>query len=64
VRASLDLFGQASSLGLPMVAIGGITADNAPPVVAAGAHALAVISDIFDAPDIGARARRFSALFN
>jgi thiamine-phosphate pyrophosphorylase len=64
VRASLDLFGQAGSLGLPMVAIGGITADNAPPVVAAGAHALAVISDIFDAPDIGARARRFSALFN
>jgi len=64
VRASLDLFGQASSLGLPMVAIGGITADNAPPVVAAGAHALAVISDIFDAPDIGARARRFSALFH
>ena len=64
VRAPLKLFGQARSLGLPMVAIGGITADNAPPVIAAGAHALAVISDIFEAPDIGARARQYTALFN
>jgi thiamine-phosphate pyrophosphorylase len=64
VRAPLALFGQAKSLGLPMVAIGGITAENAPPVLAAGAAALAVISDIFEAPDIGARARQYTALFN
>jgi thiamine-phosphate pyrophosphorylase len=63
VRAPLDLFAQARSLGLPMVAIGGITADNAQAVVEAGADALAVISDIFDAPDIAARARQFGALF-
>jgi len=64
VRAPLDLFAKAGALGLPMVAIGGITADNALPVVEAGADALAVISDIFDAPDITARARQFGALFH
>lgn len=63
VRASPDLFGQAKSMGLPMVAIGGITADNARPVIDAGADAIAVISDLFDAPDIGARARQLAALF-
>ena len=64
VRAPLELFGEARPLGLPMVAIGGITADNALPVVEAGADALAVISDIFDAPDIAARARQYGALFH
>ncbi len=64
VCASLELFAQAKSMGLPMVAIGGITADNARPVIEAGADAVAVISDLFDAPDIGARARQLAALFN
>jgi thiamine-phosphate pyrophosphorylase len=63
VRAPLSLFGQARELGLPMVAIGGITADNATPVIEAGADALAVISDVFEAPDIGARARQYAGLF-
>ena len=63
VRAPMELFGQARGLGLPLVAIGGITADNASPVIAAGADAVAVISDIFEAPDITARARQFAALF-
>jgi len=63
VRAPLELFAQARPLGLPMVAIGGITAANAQPVIGAGADALAVITDIFDAPDIAARARQFGALF-
>ena len=63
VRAPLALFGQARGLGLTMVAIGGITADNAGPVIAAGADAVAVISDIFEAPDIAARARRIATLF-
>jgi len=64
VRAPLELFAQARPLGLPLVAIGGISADNARPVVEAGADALAVITDIFDAPDIAARARQFGALFH
>lgn len=63
VRAPLELFAQAKSLGLPMVAIGGITVDNAKAVVDAGADALAVITDIFDAPDIAARARLYTPLF-
>jgi thiamine-phosphate pyrophosphorylase len=63
VRAPFELFAQARPLGLPMVAIGGITADNAEPLVEAGADAVAVITDIYDAPDITARARQFGALF-
>jgi thiamine-phosphate pyrophosphorylase len=64
VRAPLALFGDAAGRGgCPAVAIGGITADNAPGVIAAGAHALAVIGDLFDAADITARARRYTQLF-
>jgi thiamine-phosphate pyrophosphorylase len=63
VRASPALFGQARALGLPMVAIGGITAQNAGEVITAGASAIAVISDLFDAVDIEAKAREFAALF-
>jgi thiamine-phosphate pyrophosphorylase len=44
--------------GLPLVAIGGITLDNAPAVLAAGASAVAVISDLL-AGDPAARARAF-----
>ena len=63
VRAPLALFGQARALGVPLVAIGGITLENAPQLLAAGADALAVISDLFDAPDIAARARAYGKLF-
>jgi thiamine-phosphate pyrophosphorylase len=63
VRAPLSLFADARSLGVPLAAIGGITLENAPQLVAAGADLLAVISDLFDAPDIGARARRYASLF-
>jgi len=63
VRAPLDLFGEAKALGVPLAAIGGITTENAPQVIAAGAHLLAVISDLFDASDIAGRARRYGKLF-
>ena len=63
VRAPLGLFREAKALGVPLVAIGGITAQNAPAVLDAGADALAVISALFDAPDIAARAREFARLF-
>lgn len=53
----------AKSFGLPIVAIGGITADNAAPVIAAGADCVAVISDLWTATDITARARAISDLF-
>ena len=64
VRAPLELLGRARrELGLPVAAIGGITLENAPLVVAAGASMLAVISDLFAAPDIRARARAYGRLF-
>ena len=63
VRAPLALFRQAKALGVPLVAIGGITAQNAPAVLDAGADALAVISELFDARDIAAKAREFAQLF-
>jgi thiamine-phosphate pyrophosphorylase len=61
--APLALLTEARSLHLPVVAIGGITADNAAPVIAAGADCVAVISDLWSAPDITARARAFTQLF-
>jgi len=63
VRAPLRLFQEAKALGVPLAAIGGITLDNAPQVIAAGADLLAVISDLFDAPDIRQRARDYGKLF-
>jgi len=63
VHAPLELFGAARALGVPLVAIGGITLDNAAEVIRAGADCIAVISDLFDAPDIAARARAYASLF-
>ncbi len=60
-RAPLSLFGH--SLGVPLCAIGGITLENAPSLIAAGASLLAVISDLFEAPDIAARAAQYRKLF-
>jgi thiamine-phosphate pyrophosphorylase len=61
VRAPLTLF--ATRLGVPLCAIGGITLENAPRVLAAGADLLAVVTDLFDAPDIRARAAQYQRLF-
>jgi len=63
VRAPHALFAVAKPLGLPLVAIGGITLQNAPLLLQAGADALAVISDLFEAPDVAARARGYGKLF-
>jgi len=62
VRAPLSLFSE-TRLGVPLCAIGGITLDNAPQLIAAGADLLAVISDLFDAPDIARRAAQYRKLF-
>lgn len=43
----------------PLVAIGGITAENARAAIEAGADSVAVISGLLRAPDIGARAKEF-----
>lgn len=62
-RASPQLLAQAATLGLPRVAIGGITPDNARSLVDAGADLLAVISGVFDAPDPAAAVRAYLSCF-
>jgi len=64
VRAPLALLAQARAIsGLPVAAIGGITLANARSAIEAGADMIAVISAIFDAPDIEAATREFTSLF-
>jgi len=64
VRAPLELFARCrAELRTPACAIGGITLDNAPALIAAGADLIAVITDLFAAPDIESRARAFQHLF-
>ena len=48
---------------VPTVAIGGITLNNAAPLVEAGFTMLAVVQDVFGQPDIEDQCRRFSDLF-
>ena len=51
---------------LPMVAIGGITVDNAPSLIDAGADAIAVCHDLFhlsEPAQIRARAEQYRQLF-
>ncbi|MGQ4661176.1 thiamine phosphate synthase [Lysobacter sp. F6437] len=58
------LLSGAASLGVPLVAIGGITPDNGTSLVDAGADLLAVISGVFDAPDPDAATRAYLSCFN
>jgi thiamine-phosphate pyrophosphorylase len=50
-------------LKVPVVAIGGITLDNAPALLTAGADSVAVITALFEASDIRRAARSFKKLF-
>jgi thiamine-phosphate pyrophosphorylase len=52
-----------AQLAIPVVAIGGITLDNAPSVLQEGADLLAVVGDLFSAQNITARAQAYAALF-
>ena len=62
--ATLDLLRNArDELKVPIVAIGGIRADNGAALVQAGADALAVISAVFDATDIQLAAKKLATLF-
>jgi thiamine-phosphate pyrophosphorylase len=65
VRAPLTLLSRArAELDIPVVAIGGISPDNALAAIAAGAHAVAVISSVFDAPEAEEAARSITRLFD
>jgi len=64
VKADAELIRRAKQqLSIPVVAIGGITADNGAQLVAAGADMLAVITDVFGQADILAAAERIAHLF-
>lgn len=62
-RAGIDLLRDSAGLGVPRVAIGGITPDNAGSLIVAGADLIAVISGVFDAPDPVIAARACLSLF-
>ncbi|NCA69881.1 MAG: thiamine phosphate synthase [Sphingobacteriia bacterium] len=63
-RAAPELLTAArQALGIPVVAIGGITPDNGGRLIAAGAHMLAVVSGVFAQPDLTAAARAYASLF-
>jgi thiamine-phosphate pyrophosphorylase len=57
----LDRLREASSLGLPLVGLGGIDTANAAEVLAAGAHGVAAIRAWLEAPDPAAVVREFLA---
>lgn len=65
--ANIELLEQArTQVKLPIAVIGGITLDNAAPLVAHGADLLAVIHGLFgadSAQEVTRRARAFNALF-
>lgn len=50
----------AQRSSVPQVAIGGITAENAPAIIAAGAAGVAVITAVVNAEDVTAAARRLA----
>ena len=63
VRADLSVLVRARSLGVPVVAIGGIDANNAGELVAAGADSVAVISAVFAVADVRCAAQAIARRF-
>lgn len=64
VQAEPGLITRASrELGLPVAAIGGITATNGVALIAAGADMLAVVRGVFGSEDVRQAAARYTALF-
>jgi thiamine-phosphate pyrophosphorylase len=53
-----------ATITLPRVVIGGMTPENAAPLVARGADMVAAISSVYLAPDPAAAVARFAALFS
>ncbi|XKG39005.1 thiamine phosphate synthase [Marinobacter sp.] len=60
--ADPKILGQARRWDLPLVAIGGITAENGGPLIEAGADCLAVVGGLFGEGDTEKRARQLSEL--
>ncbi len=62
-RATPDLLRQSAALGVPRVAIGGLSPDNVGPIIDAGADLVAVVSSVFAAADPVTTQRAFLAQF-
>lgn len=63
LRAPLSLFTEAKQkIVIPLVAIGGITLENATSVLQAGADAIAVVGALFNASDIIETSQQFTHL--
>ncbi len=63
-QAEIDLLVEAKQrLTIPIVAIGGITMNNADSLIKAGADSIAVIHGLFQQDDVEAAARSFSKMF-
>ena len=64
VNAPFSLFAEAKQkTSIPMVAIGGITLENAAQAILAGASAIAVVGALFGADDIATTSQQFAHLF-
>ena len=64
VHCPLSVLSEAKArFGLPVVAIGGITPDNGPTVIQAGADFIAAIGGVFEQADVHASALRYAQLF-
>lgn len=63
VTAPALLDAARTQLHLPLVVIGGMTAENCVPLVARGADMVAAITSVYGDPDPEAAARRIAALF-
>jgi thiamine-phosphate pyrophosphorylase len=64
IKASLGLVAEAKRcVCVPIVAIGGITLEHTPSLIAAGIDAVAVVSALFASADVRESARAFAAQF-
>lgn len=65
VSAEITLLQKAKQkLGIPVIAIGGITTENGKTLIDAGADMLAVVDGVFGQTDIEAAANQFCSLFS
>lgn len=62
---SLDILGLARTSGIkiPIVAIGGVTLNNAEELLIRGSSSLAVINGLFGVDDVASRAREWTSLY-
>jgi thiamine-phosphate pyrophosphorylase len=64
VTTKLDILDQArAAIAVPTVVIGGMTPENAAPLVARGAHMVAAISSVYQAASVAAAVKHFQTLF-